>query len=38
MATELELIVLFKGPAPTAEDIESQLYCDVLEYIETEVD
>jgi hypothetical protein len=38
VATELQLILLFTGAAPAAEDIESQLECDVLEYHEDEVD
>lgn len=38
MATELELILLFRGDAPSAEDIESILDCDVMEYVPTEVD
>jgi hypothetical protein len=38
MATEVELIVRFRGPAPEAEDIEQALDCDVLEYVPTEVE
>jgi hypothetical protein len=38
MATELQLILLFKDYPPYAEDLEELLDCEVLEYHESEVE
>jgi hypothetical protein len=38
MATEAQVILMFRGEAPPAEVLEELLDCDVIEYVTTEVE